>query len=83
MTENTARFFAAAGALAGELLARLKTEDAALHATLAEAMRVGGFFTLSCAFGAAGPIDTRLIFVSPAGERTTLFEVGEFEAPTL
>jgi hypothetical protein len=29
------------------------------------------------AFGVAGPIDTRLQLVGPAGERTTLFEIGD------
>ncbi len=76
MNNTTEAFFAAAGDLAGELLARLKREDPNAYGALCVAMKAGGFFNLNCAFGAAGPIDTRLQFTAPNGERATLFEVG-------
>lgn len=82
--ETTRRFFEAAGDLAGELLNRLKADDPEGHAAIARELRAGGFFTLICAFGTAGPIDTRLQFVArDGGERITLFEVREDDVRAL
>jgi 5-methylcytosine-specific restriction protein A len=76
MTDATA-FFSAAGDLAGALLDRLKRDDPESSTAVASTLKAGGFLTLTVAFGVAGPIDTRLQLVGPAGERTTLFEVGD------
>jgi len=81
MKETTTTFFAAAGDLAGELLAQLKRDDPAAHGAVSTAMQHGAFFTLTVAFGAGGPIDTRLVLMSPAGEPVTLFEVDFAEPP--
>lgn len=83
MNTTTAAFFAAAGDLVGELLARLKHEDPEAYAALAAAIKAGGFFALGCAFGPAGPIATRLQFNAPNGERTTLFEAGPMSVEAL
>ena len=74
---DASSFYAAAGDLAGALLDRLKREDPNAATAVAGTLQAGGFLTLTVAFGVAGPIDTRLQLVGPAGERTTLFEVGD------
>lgn len=75
VSPTTSAFFAAAGDLAGELLADLRRADPEAANATASTLKAGGFFTLAVAFGVAGPIDTRLQLIGPAGERTTLFEL--------